>query len=70
MRKRILTVTFIRQVTRMELVRARPRAGAIAAAFPIPSAFAAAEEEKKRQQGFSSTLRGEKPFQLASVGFP
>ncbi|SPO27122.1 probable RRD2 - Activator of the phosphotyrosyl phosphatase activity of PP2A [Ustilago trichophora] len=30
--------------------------------IPIPSAFAAAEEEKKRQQGFSSTLRGEKPF--------
>lgn len=30
--------------------------------IPIPSAFAAAEEEKKRQQGFSSTMRGEKPF--------
>ncbi|GAK65369.1 phosphotyrosyl phosphatase activator [Moesziomyces antarcticus] len=31
--------------------------------IPIPSAFAAAEEEKKkRQQGFSSTMLGEKPF--------
>lgn len=31
--------------------------------IPIPSAFAAAEQEKKRQQGnFSSTMLGEKPF--------
>ncbi|SNX85547.1 probable RRD2 - Activator of the phosphotyrosyl phosphatase activity of PP2A [Melanopsichium pennsylvanicum] len=30
--------------------------------IPIPSAFAAAQEDKKRSQGFSSTLRGEKPF--------
>ncbi|KAJ1022122.1 hypothetical protein NDA18_005356 [Ustilago nuda] len=38
--------------------------------IPIPSAFAAAEEEKKRQQGFSSTIRGEKPFRAGVRRIP